>query len=256
MRAVTSKRLVSTVAALVAAGLLVASPGAGVPGIASLPGVDAATGRGWFAHPRPLAALLLVADARSDARLLREAIALLRDAGVSVLLLAGTATAVGDGRAPGRLAEAWADLRRRGAGLPLALAGHGRGAMLATQLADSLEPPQRPQLLWLLAPGVAATDGAGPPRAVDAALARVDGLCNGRVERVTRVWLMHGTAELTSGASRTQALADASPAATLFRVPGAGSDDLLALADTRRQLLRLLSGWIHQVRAARSAWRQ
>lgn len=203
----------------------------------------------WFAHGRPLAAVMLVADARSDRRLLAEAVALLQGLRFSVLLVDDAG--LPPERAVQALQGAWQVLRRRSAGVPLALAGHGFGATLATVLADGLEADERPQLLWLLAPGrVADADAPLTPdlKRPDAALARVDALCVGTRERATQVLLLHGAQDALVPAERTRALADAAPGATLYRVPAAGHHDLLAPTEVRERLGRLLLGWTVQAR--------
>lgn len=236
--------------------LALTSPAAGPALAPAWPAVDLGDGLRWQPHPRALAAGLFVAGPGTDPRLLREALGSMRDAGMSVFWLDPPLAPDATGDAIARTLRAWAELRRRHPGLPWAMAGHGAGATLAAQAADTVEPSTRPQLLWMMAPraGHEATDPAALPRA-EAAIARVDALCNGRVDRVTRIVVMQGVDDGQVDAQQARALAVAAPAATLYRVPRAGHHDLLAQPETRMRLQRQLLQWIHQARSARTGWR-
>ncbi|MFO1329699.1 MAG: hypothetical protein U1F56_20230 [Rubrivivax sp.] len=242
-----SRRARAPLLAALALGLALAAP-------APVPSRSAALASAGPAHPRPLAALLLVADARSDPRLLRELQRLLQGLRFDVRVVDVSALAGAPQLALDVLGRAWRGLRAQAPGLPLALAGHGFGATLATVMADGLEVDERPQLLWLLAPGREVQVDAATPaldlQRPEAALARVDALCVGTLQRATQVLLVQGAQDGLVADDRARAIADAAPAATVYRVPAAGHHDLLARTEVREQLARLLMGWTVQARRA------
>lgn len=218
---------------------------------------DAVAGTAWWPQPRARAALLFVADARGDARLPMQAVELLHELGFSVMLLEGAALDVGPALALGRVGRAWAQLRQRQPGLPLVLAGHGSGATLAIALSDELVAAERPQLLWLLAPGRSGAPAwasrAGLAEGLirpDVALARVDALCIGQIERATRVLVLHGDHDPQVTPEQTRALVAAAPEATVLRIRAAGRHDLLEGDESRTQVKRLLNGWLNALRRA------
>ncbi len=243
----------------VLAALALVSTAVGLTRVAPPDSADADSGDGWWPHRQAQAAILFVADPRSDARLLKQSITLLRELGFSVMIINPAARAVAPARALVKVELAWSDLRRRQPGLPLVMAGHGFGATLASVLASELEPASRPQLLWLLAPGRPApwtlSERSSVPADLlrpEAALARVDALCIGQIQRATRLLLVHGSRDDLVSPLRTKALDDAAPEATVYRVKGAGHHDLLEAAESRSVLKRLLGGWLRAVRAARA----
>lgn len=239
--------------------LLLATAGAGPARSTAAPVIDPVSGAAWWPQAKARAAVLFVADPRSGEQLPRQAVSLLRELGFGVMLLDPRAMDLGPARALDRVAQAWSALARHQPGVPRVLAGHGLGATLATLMTDGLDAAQRPQLLWLLAPGRPAPrrwfggfDAPPDLARPDAALARVDALCIGEIERATRILMVHGGQDREVPSALTQAIANAAPDATVLLIKAAGHDDLLEAADSHRVLTQLLNSWLAaQLRASR-----
>jgi pimeloyl-ACP methyl ester carboxylesterase len=213
----------------------------------------------WWPHARPLAAVLMVADPRAGAAPGQQLRAVLERVGLSLLLVQAPLPGHAPAQALEAVARGWAQLRRHvgTAPLPLALAGHGFGATLAVAMADALHPAQWPQLLWLLAPGRpgpwALTADSGAPEGLlrpDVALARIDAVCNARTGALARVLLVQGERDTVVAPEHGRAMAAAAPGATLYRVRGAGHDDLLAGSEAQARLSRLILEGVHAARRA------